>query len=202
MTEVRAELSAAIVVEPGEERVVFRGNGAETGIPHPSLAVVATQKESSDDGGSQSGFGVLEIGRERPVRVEFDVNDGVVLSVPAVPFTVSVRNLNEPDQPALRVQAYYVHGTARAYNTRTYDIGFAMDDSNIRVPAFAESFVFDLGLSEQQDYAARLSDSASGETYGFARPGVRHPLNRRIRWVRFGDIPEESMGTVTFFLSV
>lgn len=202
MAEVSSELSAVISVGPGEQRVVFRDNGAETSISNPSLAVVATQEESSDDGGSQSALGVLDIGREQPVRVEFDVRDGVLLSVPALPFTVSVRNLNEPDQPDLRVQVYYVHGTARAGNTRTYDIGFSMDDPNIRVPAFAESFVFDLGLPESQDYAARLSDSASGETYGFARPGQRYLLNRRIRWVRFGDIPEGSMGTVTFFLSV
>ncbi|MGH3936464.1 MAG: hypothetical protein ACRDS1_16050 [Pseudonocardiaceae bacterium] len=191
-----------ISIEPGEQRVVFRGNGAETGISNPSLAIVATQEESSDDGGSQSALGVLDIGRERLAQVEFDVKDGVLLSVPAVPFTVSVRNLNEPDQPNLRVQVYYVHGTASAHNTRTYDIGFAMDDPNIRVPAFAESFIFDLGLPEQQDYAARLSDSASGETYGFARPGEHYLLNRRIRWVRFGDIPEGSMGTLTFVLSV
>ncbi len=49
---------------------------------------------------------------------------------------MSVRNLNESDQPDLRVQVYYVHGAARANNTRRYDIGFAMEDPNIRVPAF------------------------------------------------------------------
>ena len=202
MDQRSAAAAAISVVGPGEQRVVFHGNGAQTSISHPALAVVATQEESSDDGGSQSALGVLEVGRERPVRVEFDVNDGVLLSVPATPFTVSVRNVNESDQPDLRVQVYYVHGAARANNTRTYDIGFAMEDPNIRVPGFAQSFVFDLGLPGQQDYAALLSDSASGETFGYARPGVRHSLNRRIRWVRFLDIPEGSGGTVTFFLSI
>lgn len=97
--------AARSVVEPGEQHVVFQDNGTRIGISHPSLAIVATQEESFDDGGSQSALGVLEIGRERPVRVEFavidGVNDGVVLSVPATQFTVSVQNMNQPGDPDL-----------------------------------------------------------------------------------------------------
>lgn len=64
------------------------------------------QEESQDDGGSQSGLGIMHVHSTPPTRVDFDVRDGAVLTVPATRFTVSVRNLNEPGQPLLKVSTF------------------------------------------------------------------------------------------------
>ena len=136
------------------------------------------------------------------VRVEFDVRDGTVVTVPSAPFEIFVKNVNAPGDPAVTVSTFPLQNAIKAPNTRTFDIGFAMEDPNIRVPAFAHSFVFDHGLPEHSEYRALLSDSATGETYGTAAPLTRCLLNQRSRFVRFVDLPEDSGGTVTFFLSL
>ena len=113
-----------------------------------------------------------------------------------------MKNVNAPGDPAVTVSSFPVQNAIKKPNTRTFDIGFAMEDPNIRVPVFAHSFVFDHGLPEHRGCRALLSDSASVETYGIAAPLTRYPLNRRSRFVRFLDLPEGSGGTVTFFLSL
>jgi hypothetical protein len=196
-------LSSAITVQPGEESRVFRGDGSGPARSGDALALIATQDESPDDGGSQSPLGVLVVGLPGAgVRVEFDVRDGTVVTVPSAPFEIFVRNVNAPGDPAVTVSSFPLQNAIKAPNTRTLDIGFAMEDPNIRVPAFAHSFVFDHGLPEHGEYRALLSDSATGETYGMAAPLTQCSLNQRSRFVRFVDLPEGSGGTVTFFLSL
>jgi hypothetical protein len=189
-------------IPPGEERVVFRRDSSAQPTEGRALAVVATQSESLDDGGSQSALGIMTIEQPMTVRVEFDVKEGTVVSVPATAFSVTVRNANEEGQPSLLAAAYPLVAAPPVGNTRTFDIGFGMADPNIRVPAFAQSLVFDHGLPDHQDYRALLSDSASGETYGLLDPGVRRAVDQRTRFVRFVDLPEGSSGTVTFSLGV
>lgn len=194
--------ASVVTIEPGDVAVVLEDSGAAAGPGRPALAIVASQEESLDDGGSQSGLGILTVHGTPPTRVELDVRDGAVLTVPASRFTVSVRNLNESGQPSLKVSAFYLASRGIAENTRTFDIGHGMDNPNIRVPALATAFVFDLALPDPPGYSAALSDSATGETYGLAEPRVRYPLNHRVRFVRFVDLPEGTMGTVTFFLAI
>ena len=196
-------LPSAITVQPGEESRVFRGDGSGPARLGDALALIATQDESPDDGGSQSPLGVLVVGLPGAgVRVEFDVRDGTVVTVPSAPFEIFVKNVNAPGDPAVTVSSFPLQNAIKAPNTRTFDIGFAMEDPNIRVPAFAHSFVFDHGLPEHSEYRALLSDSATGETYGTAAPLTQCSLNQRSRFVRFVDLPEGSGGTVTFFLSL
>lgn len=194
-------LAPSITVPPGEERRVAHGNGSGSAPAGSALAIIATQEESSDDGGSQSPLGTVVIGSPGPdVRVEFDIRDGTAITVPSAPFEVLVRNLNGPLDPAVTVACFRTPGPARVDNTRTFDIGLAMEDPNVRVPAFAHSVVFDHGLPDSLDYRALLSDSATGETYGLLAPLTRYPLNARCRFVRFLGLPSGAMGTVTFFL--
>ena len=129
--------SASCVVKAGEKRLVFRDSAPASQGPILSLCVVATQEESPDDGGSQSGLGTLEFGGGAPTRVEFDIREGTLLRVPATPFRLHVTNLNEPGDPDLHVQACYVHGVPTGRNTRSY----LLDDENpnVRVPPFADS---------------------------------------------------------------
>jgi hypothetical protein len=114
---------------------------------------------------------------------------------------LSVTNLNEPGNPDLHVQAFYMQGTAKGSNTRSHDLFFGMENPNIRVPPFAESFIINL-TGEYGGYTALLSDSQTGETYGEARPNVRHPISHPVRWVRFMNYPPQVVGTLTFFLSI
>ena len=57
-----AALPGAITVQPGEESRVFRGDASGPARPADALALIATQDESPDDGGSQSPLGVLVVG--------------------------------------------------------------------------------------------------------------------------------------------
>lgn len=195
-----AEEMAACTVAAGQTRVVFVGNGKPYQGQNLSLCVMATQEESADDGGSQSGLGTLEIGSSAPVKAEFDLKEGVLLNVPPTRFKLSVTNLNEPGDPALLVRTFYMGGPPKGRNTRSYELSLLMEQPNIRVPPFAESFIFEI-MGNAPDYAALLSDSQTGETYAEARPNVLYHLSQRVRWVRFMNFPV-SFGRLIFFLSI
>lgn len=188
-----------IVIEPGQERVVWRGDGS---MAEQALAVWTRQDESPDDGGSQCGLGLLSFSGEDGVVVEFDIRDGAVIGLPRAAARLIVRNVNEEHDPDLQVWAAPIAGRSGRAATRSFDIGFAMDDPNIRVPAFARTVFFDHGLPDQLGYRALLSDSATGETYGLVAPYTTRLLDRRARFVRFMGLPEESLGTVTFELAL
>jgi hypothetical protein len=66
--------------------------------------------------------------------------------VKTAPFEILAKNVNAPGDPAVTVSSSPVQNAIKTPNTRTFDIGFAMEDPNIRVPAFAHSFIFDHGL--------------------------------------------------------
>jgi hypothetical protein len=70
------------------------------------------------------------------------------------------------------------------------------------VPTLATGFVFDLAAPGHSDYQAFLSDSPTGETYGYASQGVEYVLSQRVRWVRFMNLPPETMGSIVFFLAI
>jgi hypothetical protein len=191
-------VTSAVHIRPGASKVVFNGDG--TTMKAPFLCVVATQPESPDDGGSQAPLATMEIGEGSVIRAEFDLREVATVSVPSTQFSITVLNRNEPRQPALDAWAYGCRGRPFTGNTRTFDVVTGMEQPNIRVPTFAEAFSYDLSGQGPEDYLALLSDSATGETYGFAAPGVRYPVTRRTRFVRFMDLPQGAGGQLTFFL--
>jgi len=186
-------------IPPNRDRVVWRGDG-ETAPA--TLLIYAAQEESTDDGGSQSPLGTLRIDSGPvPIAIEFDVREGTALPVPQAPYELVVRNCNDDHQPDVTARVVLVAGSRPTTATRTYDIGYGMDDPNLRVPVFANRVCFDHGLTDRLDYRALLSDSATGDTYGLLPPNTMRYLDRRTRFVRFMDLPETSLGTVTFFLA-
>lgn len=191
---------AHINIPAGTERTLLSYDGDRGLAPRMSLAIIATQEESSDDGGSQSAVGILHIGH--PVPVEFDIRDGVVINLPVGPFSVVVRNENPAERAPVLASWHFMHGPATCENTRSYDLRSETHGPNFRVPLLANGFLFDLAAPAHEDYQALLSDSPTGETYGLARQGVRYQLNQRVRWVRFMDLPPDAHGSIIFFLAI
>jgi hypothetical protein len=147
--------------------------------------------------------GTLIVGTpDAGVRIEFDIRDGTVIPLPHTTFEVRVRNANESLDPTVVVSAFPIVSGSPPEMTRTVDIGFGMDNPNVRVPAFAHSVFYDHGRPDHVDYRALMSDSATGETYGLVAPYTRHPLHQRARFIRFTNMPSSSMGTAVFFLSL
>lgn len=191
--------SHPVTIEPGATKLVLEEVAQSSHASGVALCIHVKQEESPDDGGSQSPIGRLEFGRGHALaQVEFDIKDGVVLSVPAATLRLFVTNRNLEQDPAIEVCAFFVSGTGRGKNTRSFDIDD--EDPNVRVPAFAEAVVFEL-WEPPAGYVALVSDSATGETYGTIPPGVVYPLHHRARWIRFMGAPP-SGGIVTFFLSI
>ena len=60
------DLPGAITVQPGEESRVFRGDASGPARPGDALALIATQDESPDDGGSQSPLGISSSASRAP----------------------------------------------------------------------------------------------------------------------------------------
>jgi hypothetical protein len=98
----------------------------------------------------------------------------------------------------VHVSAFTVAGPSRGRNTRSFDID--PQAPNMRVPAFAESVVYELATPDDR-YRALVSDSATGDDFGQIAAGVVYPLHHRARWIRFFDAPS-SGGIVTFNLSI
>lgn len=67
--------------------------------------------------------------------------------VTRAPFEILAKNVNAVGDPAVTDSSFPVQNAIKTPNTRTFDIGFAMEDPNIRVPAFAHSFIFDHGFA-------------------------------------------------------
>ena len=189
-----------IRIRPGGSQVLFRADGST--VPHRYLCVVATQSESLEDGGSQTALATIEVGEGSPLKAQFDLREVATISVPSTLFSITVHNRNELHQPALDGWVYGSRERVSAFNTLTSDISYDMDQPNIRIPAFAVEFSYDLFGPGVDGYTALLSDSATGETYGLASPGVRYPLTRRVRFVRFMNVPQQVNGQVTFFLAI
>jgi hypothetical protein len=189
---------ASIRIPAGAGKVIFEGDGATMLVPF--LCVVATQTESTDDGGSQAPLATLEIGHGATIKTQFDLRQIAAVSVPSTHFSVTIHNRNEAHQPALEAWVYGSHGNPCTCNTLTFDVSSEMDQPNVLVPAFAVAFSYDLTGPGASEYQALLSDSETGETYGLASPGVRYPLTRRTRFVRFMEVPQGITGQLTFFL--
>lgn len=190
---------APVKVKPGETKQILDDALSSSNTGGLSLCVYATQEESSDDGGSQSPVGLLEFGiGGTPARLEFDVKDGVVVSVPATRVKLHITNRNQEHDLEIAVSAFWVHGAVKGRNTRSFDID--QEKPNVRVPPFAEAVVFELS-EPPPGYVALVSDSETGETYGTIPVGTVYPLHHRARWIRFMDAPP-SGGIVTFFLSL
>ncbi len=188
-----------VSIKAGETKLVFHDASAAARSGSVALCVQSRQEESADDGGSQSPVGRLEFGAGQALAaVEFDVKDGVVLSVPASTLRLFVTNRNLDGDPDISVSAFYVLGAARGRNTRSFDI--SSEAPNVRVPAFAEAVMYEL-QEPPEGYVALVSDSQTGETYGTIAPRVVYPLHHRARWIRFMGAPP-SGGIVTFFLSI
>jgi hypothetical protein len=192
--------SHGVRIPPNEERVIWRGEGATAPA---TLLIYADQQESTDDGGSQSPLGTLRIGSgSGAIVVDFDIREGTAVPAPQMSYELVIRNCNNDGQPDVTSRVVLVAGSRPTTATRTYDIGYGMENPNLRAPAFADRVSFDHGLSDHTDYRALLSDSSTGETYGLLPPNTVRYLDRRTRFVRFMGLPEGSLGTVTFFLAL
>ena len=190
---------ATIDIQPGETRLVLEHGGAGRSTSGLSLWVYGRQEESSDDGGSQTPVGYLDLGpTANRLRVEFDVREGVALNLPDQAFSLSVWNRNESEEPVVNVCAIVTPGHTRGRNTRSFDID--TQNWSMRVPAYAESVSYELATPDDQ-YRALVSDSATGDDYGRIAPGTLYPIHHRCRWIRFVDVPPAG-GIVTFYLSI